>query len=157
MVLLGCLAQSQSAEAQARFGIRGGVTDDPDTGFFGGHAAFHVGASGRLRIEPSLEVGLGDEEGYDILTLRTNVNFKFAIPLSRDAAFFPLIGPAVYFVDFDDECDVEFIDCEETEFGLNLGFGFAFSGFALELAVGLDDDDNNDPFPDLTFTMSYTF
>jgi hypothetical protein len=147
VVLLCCLAYAQRAEAQARFGVRGGVTDDPDSVFFGGHIAFHPGALPNFRIEPSLELGLGDAEGFDILTLRFNLNFKYAIPVSHDAAFFPLFGPALYYVDFDDCVG----DCEESDFGINLGFGFAISGFAIELALGVED------IPDVTLTLSYTF
>ncbi len=148
IIVLGLFAIEHRADAQqARFGLRGGVTDDPDSIFFGGHMAFHPGSLPNLRIEPSLEMGLGDEGPFDYLTLRLNVNFKYAIPVGNDMAFFPLLGPAIYYINVDD-CPG---DCDDTNFGINIGFGFAFSGFALELAVGVDD------IPDITLTFSYTF
>ena len=125
------------------FGLRGGVTDDPDTLFMGGHVAIHPRSVRRLRIEPSLELGFGDNS--DFITIRANLNFKIMFPISRDAAFYPLLGPNLYYVNPDNRDDY-------SDFGLNLGAGFAFSGFAFDLIVGVPND-----IPDVTFTFSYTF
>ena len=127
------------------FGLRGGITDDPDTAFFGAHMATHPDSLWRLRIEPSLELGFGDDA--DILTLRGNLNFKIMFPVSHDAAFYPILGPYLYYASYD--CDPG--DCDDTEFGVNLGLGFAFSGFGLDLVFSVPDA------PDITFTLSYTF
>lgn len=126
------------------FGIRGGLTDDPDTVFMGGHIAIHPSRAMNLRIEPSAELGIGEDA--DLLTLRINANFKYMIPLSRDAAVYPLFGPSLVYYTLDD-CS----GCNATEVGLNLGGGFAFSGFAFDLILGFAD------IPDLALTFSYTF
>lgn len=125
------------------FGLRGGVTDDHDTLFIGGHVAIHPRSVRKLRIEPSAELGFGDDA--DFITIRGNLNFKIMFPISSDAAFYPLFGPSLYYVNWDNGVDY-------SDFGLNLGAGFAFSGFAFDLIVGVPDG-----IPDVTFTFSYTF
>jgi hypothetical protein len=129
------------------FGIRGGISDDPDTIFFGGHIAFYPSSMRRLRFEPSLELGVGDDA--DLLTLRAHANFKFIFPVSQDAAFYPIVGPSLYYYSYDcgDDCGAD-----GTEFGINLGLGFTFSGFGIDFVFTLPDD-----MPDLTLTFSYTF
>lgn len=147
IVLAGgfALIGTNTAEASpSGFGIRGGLTDDPDTFFFGGHLTIHPRRARMLRIEPSVELGIGDDS--DLFTIRGNLNFKYLFPLSRDAAVYPLFGPSLYYFDCGDNCD-------DTEFGLNLGGGIAFSGFAFDLVFGLPDDN----VPDIAFTFSYTF
>jgi hypothetical protein len=129
------------------FGIRGGITDDFDTLFFGGHVAFYPSSIQRLRFEPSLELGVGEDT--DLLTLRANANFKIMFPVSRDAAFYPIIGPYFYYYSFDE--DICGGDCDDTDFGLNLGLGFAFSGFGFDFVFSVPDA------PEFTFTVSYTF
>ena len=132
-----------SAHAQrTAFGIRGGVTDDPDTGFFGIHGAIHLRGAPRLRLEPSFEFGVGDPIDF---SLRFNFRFKYMVPLGRNAAVYPLFGPSVYHVEVDPG--------DNTEFGIDLGGGFAVAGFFFDLALGLPDDN----LPDFTFTLGYTF
>lgn len=138
------LDPAPAAAEPTLFGLRGGLTDDPDTVFLGGHLAFYPTDLRRLRIEPSFELGFG-EDAIDF-TLRGNLNFKVMFPVSRDAAFYPILGAYLYYLSFDD-CD----SCDDTEFGVNLGLGFAFSGIGLDLTFGLPD------YPDITFTLSYTF
>lgn len=129
------------------FGLRGGLTDDPDTFFFGGHIAFYPSSMQKLRIEPSAELGFGDD--IDIFTFRANLNFKILFPVSRDAAFYPILGPYLYYVSLDE--DICGGDCDDTEVGINLGLGFAISGFGFDFAFSLPDA------PDFAFTVSYTF
>ena len=124
------------------FGIRGGFTDDPDTVFFGGHVAFYPSGMRRLRIEPSMELGFGNDA--DVFTLRGNVNFKIMFPVSRDAAFYPIVGPYLYYYSY---------DCcgDDTDVGINLGLGFSFSGFGVDFAISVPDA------PEFALTLSYTF
>jgi hypothetical protein len=129
------------------FGIRGGLTADFDTVFFGGHVAFYPSSMRRLRFEPSLELGVGDDS--DLLTLRGNANFKIIFPVSRDAAFYPIIGPYFYYHSSDEDTGCS--DCDHTDFGLNLGLGFAISGFGFDFVFSVPD------VPEFTFTVSYTF
>lgn len=140
------LDPAPAAAEPTLFGLRGGLTDDPDTVFLGGHVAFYPSDLRRLRIEPSFELGFGDDD-LDF-ALRGNLNFKILFPVSRDAAFYPILGAYLYYADFGD-CD----GCDDTEFGVNLGAGFAFSGFGFDLTFGLPTDS----YPDITFTLSYTF
>lgn len=139
-------ARPAAAEPSA-FGLRVGLTDDPDTLFLGGHMALHTQSIRALRIEPSMELGFGDD--VDLLALRANANFKIMFPVSREAAFYPIIGPYLYYITLDEDTGCG--DCDETEFGINLGIGFAISGFGFDFAFSLPDA------PDFTFTVSYTF
>ena len=128
------------------WGIRGGITDDPDSFFFGGHASFGMSRVRHLRIEPSLEFGIGDE-GVDFFTLRGNVHFKYLFVIGRGAALYPLFGPSLYWIHIDD-CNG---DCSELEVGMNLGFGFSYVDLFFEFALGVAD------VPDITLTVGYTF
>jgi hypothetical protein len=144
------LGASPAAAGPTLFGIRGGLTDDPDTVFLGGHLAMYPSSSSRLRIEPSFEVGFGDYDRYEddeVFTLRGNANFKILFPVSYDAAFYPILGVNVYYINW----DCGFADCDDTDFGLNLGLGFSFSGIGFDFTFEIPDQ------PDFTFTLSYTF
>ncbi|WP_428267027.1 hypothetical protein [Haliangium sp.] len=143
------LDQAQAAAGPTLFGIRAGITDDPDTVFLGGHVAIYPSAVPRLRIEPSLELGFGDDA--DIITLRGNANFKVMFPINRSAAFYPLAGLYLYYIDYDEDVYICNGDCSDTEAGLNLGAGFEIAGFGIEISFGLPD------YPDITATLSYTF
>lgn len=132
--------------APSAFGIRGGVTDDVDSIFFGGHIAIHTQAVPNLRLEPSIEFGFGDDDVDDYFTIRGSLNFKYMIPLDQRTAFYPIFGPSLHYIDHDYFGD-------DTEAGLDLGIGFAFSGIGLDLIFGLP----NDNLPDITLTISYTF
>ncbi len=142
------LAPSSGAVG-VRGGIRGGITDDPDTGFIGGHLAIDILRS-HLRIEPSLELGFGDHGLDDYFTLRFNGNFKYMVLLNRQMRFkvYPLIGLAIYYHNWDNANG----DHDETDVGFNLGGGLELFGVLFELAVTLPDD-----MPDLTLTFGFTF
>lgn len=141
-VVLLCAIPAQSAHAQRNsFGIRGGVTDDPDAVFFGVHGVVSLRGAPQLLLEPSVELGVGD--GVDF-ALRGNLNFKYMVPLSGNAAVYPLFGPALYHVEFESGGD-------NTEVGVNVGGGFAISQLNFDLALGIAD------IPDFTFTVGYTF
>jgi hypothetical protein len=139
------LSAAPALAAPTAFGIRGGITDDADAIFFGGHVSIAPGSARNLLIQPSLELGFGDE-GIDFFFLRGNLHFMYMIPISRDVAFYPLFGPSMHYVDYED-------GYEDTEVGLNLGMGIEFSAIALELILGLPQDN----LPDITLTISYTF
>jgi hypothetical protein len=152
ILLATFLFASATPAAGISGGFRAGFTDDPDSFFFGGHAAidpFPV----PLRIEPSLQLGFGDfGGGYDFFTLRFDANFKyrFGIPPEKAFKIYPILGMAIYYWNVtDDRCAG---DCDGTEAGLNLGFGFEIYGFMVDFTFGLDDD-----LPDFTFLVGYTF
>jgi hypothetical protein len=139
------LAAAPAAAAPTGFGIRGGVTDDVDAIFFGGHVSIAPSGARNLLIQPGLELGFDYDDG-DFFFLRGNLHFMYMIPISGNAAFYPLFGPSLHYIDWDD-------GYEDTAFGINLGMGFEFSSFAVELYFGLPRSN----LPDLTLAFSYTF
>lgn len=153
IVLLLALAPSLG-HAQAP-GIRGGFTDDPDSVFLGGHLAFQgVGNVSELRIEPALELGIGEVgRDVDFFSLRFGANAKYMFPLGGSGfSAYPLLGASIYYINFEDEfCGRFDDDCDDLEAGLQLGGGFEYEGFALDLYVGVFD------IPDVTLALLYTF
>lgn len=102
-----------------------------------------------LRLIPSLEFGFGDIGDLDFFTIRGNGNLAWAFPISggRGRFVYPLIGAAVYYINYDCEpCD------DNTEIGINLGVGFDITGITIELMLGLDDED----MPDITLAIGFT-
>ena len=72
--LLTVLIWAGTAEAQGP-GIRGGVSIDPDQGYFGAH--YETGALvDRLHFRPNVEAGLGD----DLTTISLNFEFAYKFP-----------------------------------------------------------------------------
>jgi hypothetical protein len=137
---------ARSADANPnRLGIRGGVTDDADTGFVGifGVTSHHSG----LRIAPSADFGFGDREAFDVFTLRGTGNIEYAMPIGRSAYIFPIFGVSVIYTNFDDCVG----DCDEVDAGANLGLGFEANRFRFELTAGIGD------IPDLTVALGFTF
>lgn len=133
-------------EAEAQPGIRLGVTDDPDTFFFGFSYAFALSSSGPgiFVLEPGFDLGVGDD-AIDLM-LRGTAHFKFLIPIGRsaDVVIYPLVGPDLVHVEFDGPGD-------DTEVGVDLGFGFGFKSFTFELWAGLSD------IPDITAAFAFHF
>jgi hypothetical protein len=154
------LAAPEALAAEARFGVRAGLTSDPDSIVIGGHVSIEglLPDLEGLRLEPSLVVGFGDEElGFgadlDYTTLRIDGNLAYVLPIAEDRGIeiYPLAGVAFYrlsFRDCDDDLDGE---CDDSEVGLNLGGGISYRGFALDLVAGIGD------IPELALTASYTF
>lgn len=121
------------------WGVRAGVTDDPDSAFFGLHAFYQPRGTRELLIEPSGEFGVGD----NFFSIRGNLRFKYLFAIGRRQFIYPLLGPSLYFIDFDGGSD--------SGFGIDLGMGFAFSRIFLDFAVGISD------IPDLTLTFGFSF
>ena len=72
--LLTVLIWAGTAEAQGP-GVRGGVSIDPDQGYFGAH--YETGALvDRLHFRPNVEAGLGD----DLTTISLNFEFAYKFP-----------------------------------------------------------------------------
>ena len=126
-------------------GIRGGVTDDADTGFVGMYLVSYIGPD--FRIAPSFDLGFGNREAFDVFTLRGTANLEYAIPVGRSANLFPIFGASVIYTNFDDCAG----DCDELEAGANLGLGFEVDRFRFELTAGIGD------IPDLTLALGFTF
>ncbi len=74
-------------------GIRGGVSIDPDQGYFGVHYESSA-LIDRLHFRPNLEVGLGD----DLTHVGLNMEFVYKFPRRRQSwSLYAGGGPAVNF------------------------------------------------------------
>ena len=87
--LRGCLSLSvtvvliavfcpSSAHAQQGFGVRGGVSAEPEQFYFGGHGTFGPVVE-KLWFRPNLEVGVGN--GVTLVAL--NAEFTYWVPLRK--------------------------------------------------------------------------
>lgn len=150
LVVVGCLAIPETARADGQVGLRLGLTDDPDSFFFGVGVELPISRShsGTLVFEPAVDFGLGDEGPFDYFTIRGTFHLKYLIPVSRrqQAYFYPLGGMSVYYINFDD-CGGG--DCDHTEAGIDLGAGFRINHFSFEIWAGIKD------IPDITFAFSF--
>ena len=145
VTLLTTVALAPS-RADARPGVRGGLTDDIDTLFVGFfyEAPLAWTGSGFFAIEPSIDLGFADD--LDAITIRGSFNGKFLIPAGR-AFVYPIFGLSLYYIDFD--CPAG--DCDHTSTGLNLGLGTRIEPVNFELTFGIDD------LPDITFSVGVLF
>ncbi len=141
LALLVLACWPQPARAQQGPGVRGGVSIDPDQFYVGAH---YVTAPlvDRLRFQPNLEVGVGD----DLKVVAINFEFAYYLPAGRDWQLYVGGGPAVNIVDSDARDDAD------TEGGFNVLFGVRERrGLFFELKVGAVDS------PDLKFGVGFTF
>ncbi len=139
----GVLVSATPAAAQHRtFGVRAGVSAEPEQFFFGGHVETKP-VLDRLTFKPSAELGIGN----DVTLLALNVEFAYQIPI-EDQPFKLYIGggPAanIYSVDGPGSSDG----------GVRGGFNFFVGvqhnkGLFLELKVGAVDS------PSLKFMIGY--
>jgi hypothetical protein len=147
-VVVALVVFSLSSRAEARPGIRVGLTDDPDEIFAGFFYEIPLGAAGPgvFVLDPGVDVGIGD----DVFSIRGQLNAKYFIPVG-EFFLYPLMGLSLMYVNFDCGRD-DRNDCDDTEAGLNLGLGFAFlERFNLELYATVSD------YPDLTFSFGFVF
>lgn len=124
------------AAAQTQFGIRAGVSADPDQFFFGGHFETEPIVD-RLTFRPNVEIGLGD----DVTLVAFNIEFVYSIPLRGHPwrVYFGG-GPALNLYDGD------------AEGGFNVLVGLQHRrGLFTEFKVGAIDS------PDVKFTVGYVF
>jgi len=135
-----------TARAEARPGLRLGLTDQPDSVFFGFFYEAPVARLGRSRtyltVEPGIDALVGIS-GYDFFGVRGTFNAKFVFPVGRNVQLYPLFGVSVVYINPDP-------GRSHTEAGLNLGLGMQFDRFAIELWGGWSD------IPDITFLFSFS-
>lgn len=138
LLALGLLA-ARPAHAQGGFGLRAGVSVDPDQFFVGAHV--DVGPLvNRLWFRPNLEVGFGD----DVTLLALNAELAYWFPTRSAWRAYAGGGPALNLYDSDFG--------SETEAGLNLVLGVAHrGGFFVEAKAGLFDS------PELKLSFGYSF
>jgi hypothetical protein len=127
------------ALAQARAGVQGGLSLDPDQVFFGGHIETSPLVD-RLRFRPNVDIGLGD----DLTLIAINFDFTYAFTAGRPWNLYAGAGPAINWYDFDGG--------SETEGGFNILVGAKHrDGMFFEMKIGTLDS------PDLKFGLGYTF
>jgi hypothetical protein len=148
-VVIACLsslfigaAEAQSDIGVRRFGIRGGLTVDPDQG----HLGVHVNAgefSDNLRFQPSFELGFGDDRVVAAINLDALYTFD---PRPLVPYLGAGLGVAVTDRDGDDDANVDA--------GLNIVGGFEWgdtSKYLLEARVGIGD------IPEFKLTIGLNF
>lgn len=141
-VTLGLLCVPNPAHADFRFGVRGGLSSNPDQLVLGGSAWFY-GLAPRLVIDGNLLLGVGD----NVTSVRINGDFKYLIPAGA-VLLYPTLGPSLQF--FRADCPTGF-DCSGSEVGINFGGGVALQRFAFDLQLGLGD------ISEITMTATYFF
>ena len=139
-----------AAQAATAWGVRGGITSNPDQV----HVGVHVNG-GELFTDgwfiPNLEVGFGDH--LTLVALNPELVYKFSKRGTSDWGFYVGGGLGVNFYNFDNNVPG---DDSETRVGLNFLGGMsrklsAGNDFFLELKLGAQDS------PDTKVTAGFTF
>ncbi len=144
VALIWAAPSTASAQIGAGFGVRAGVSADPDQFHFGAH--YDTGPLfDRLSFRPNLELGLGD----DVTTVAANFEFVYWIPVkSRAWGVYAGGGPALIIYRYDNNHGDE----TDTQPGFNLLIGLAHArGLFAEAKLGLIDS------PEAKFTVGYTW
>jgi len=147
--ILLTLGATSAAEANP-FGLRLGITDDPDSIFLGlvWEAPITRGRSGSFVVEPGLDVGIGDEGNAEYFTISASAHFKYLIPVGGHGSYaYPLFGPMLFYYNISD-CDGD--ACDEIEAGVNIGGGFRFDRYEIDLWLAITDD-----IPDIAFAFTF--
>ncbi len=147
MATVVLLLGAASAEAQASYGIRAGVSGDPDQFFFGGHVETRPLIE-RLTFRPNVEVGIGD----NATLIALNVEFAYWLrTANRPWSVYMGAGPAVNIFSFDDDHPGH-ADDSDVGGGFNIFVGIQHrQGLFAELKVGTMDS------PDVKLTVGYVF
>jgi hypothetical protein len=142
--LLAAAPSPAVAQIGAGFGVRAGVSADPDQFHFGLH--YDTGPLvERLSFRPNVEVGLGN----DVTTVAANFEFAYWFPLRRRPwGVYAGGGPSLVVFRYDDRLG----GGTDAQPGFNLLVGIAHSrGFFTEAKLGLIDS------PEAKFTVGYTW
>lgn len=143
MIIAACAAP---VYAQNQFGIRAGVSADPEQFFFGGHFETDPIVD-RLTFRPNVEIGVGD----DLTLFAFNIEFVYSVPLRGHPwrVYFGG-GPAanIYSRGDDGPNDGD----ADVEGGFNVLVGLQHrGGLFTEFKVGAIDS------PSVKFTVGYAF
>jgi hypothetical protein len=138
--LLATVASLTASRAEAQdFGVRAGVSVDPDQFYFGGHVQTEP-LIDRLRFRPNIEIGLGD----DVTVVGFNVEFAYFFPTRSPWQLYAGGGPALNVINFEDDT--------RAEGGLNALVGVEHSkGLFFEFKIGAFDS------PEFKFGVGYTW
>jgi hypothetical protein len=144
LVAVALVAALPASAAAQDFGLRAGVSVDPDQFYFGLHVQTDP-LIDRLRFTPNIELGVGD----DLVLVALNFEFTYGIPVNNQPwNIYVGAGPAVNLYSYDDDRG----DDSDVEGGFNILFGVAHrGGLFVEFKVGALDS------PELKFGVGYTF
>jgi hypothetical protein len=137
---VAALGVATPASAQVNAGVQGGISVDPDQGYFGGHLETSPLVD-RVRFRPNIDVGFGS----DLTLVAVNFDFTYTFPARSRWALYLGAGPTLNFYNHDN-------GGSDTEGGFNFLIGAKEArGLFFEMKVGIDDS------PDLKFGVGYTF
>ena len=141
--LLTGTASADGALGFRGWGLRGGLSVDPDQFFVGAHVDLGEFVE-NLHFTPNITVGFGD----DITLIAINPDVYYSFPVEDIGSLY--VGGLLAFQRFD--FDSEYLDAE-TEMGLHGIAGLDLGAVPLffELNIGLDDT------PDLKAAVGFTF
>ena len=135
---------STAAVAQTGFGLRAGVSGDPNQFHFGAHFITEPLIS-RLSFRPNLEIGVGS----NVTTVAANFEFAYRIPVPKSAVSAYIgAGPALNVYRHSGNSP----DNTDSGGGFNVLLGLEHRrGLFGEIKVGMIDS------PQFKFTVGYTF
>ena len=144
------LAQGTTGIRYGGWGVRAGLSHDPDQVYGGVH--FNLGEFVKdVRFRPTLELGFGDD--VTLFQGLAEVHYVF----SKVQVWKPYVGGGLGFTYADVDEDSDFDDDSDTELSLAAMGGVetklkSGNGFMLELKIGFGDND-----PDAKFGVGWTF
>ncbi len=150
LMLAVCLAVAVPAQAQLKFGVKGGLNlskldvsgnkiSDNTTGFFiGPMAEFTIPVVG-LGVDGALMYSQRGKDAYKQQGIEIPVNLKYTIGLGSTLGVYLAAGPDFFF-NFKD-VDLTGIDKKDAQVGLNLGAGVKLlghlqAGFTYQIPLG---------------------
>lgn len=153
VLLISLAVGTAAAEAELGFkgwGIRGGLSIDPDQFFVGGHLDLGTIVES-VHIVPNLTVGFGDD--WTIIALNPDFYYMFPVDGLGGVYFGGLFAFQYIKYDLPPIAKELGFDDSDTEVGLHVigGVQLQSAPIMLELNIGLDDT------PDLKAAIGYTF
>jgi hypothetical protein len=137
------VAQPAAAQSLEEYGVRAGVSVDPDQFYFGGHVQTEP-LIDRLHFRPNVEIGVGDHTTL----IGFNVEFAYFFPTRSPWQLYAGGGPALNVINVDLDPD----DDTRSEAGLNVLVGVQHSkGLFFEFKVGAFDS------PEFKFGVGYSW
>ena len=146
LIVVLALLVAAPAHAGLGFGVRGGVSSEPDQILVGGHLRLTslIPSAPALWFEPNATAGFGDH----LTTVQVSGDVKYGLPVGR-LTIAPLFGLSyVHYTIDSDLCD----DCSDGRFGIHLGVGLLYGKFGVDLVIALSDD-----LPDARIMAQFNF
>ncbi|MDM7915232.1 MAG: hypothetical protein QUU85_08200 [Candidatus Eisenbacteria bacterium] len=156
--LLGASAASAQDMGFRGWGVRAGLSSDPDQFVVGMHLNLGELAE-NLRFVPNTDIGFGDD--LTVFTLNPELNYVLGLPEAGNLYFGGALGFVYTKLDTDIDLDVDGdgdddIDDSDTDVGIAGVIGYEPPTEDLpiffDLKIGITDE-----YPDLKFMVGYTF